>query len=248
MVVVLSGRPSLGTLDPGQGSGPGFCPVSCGGCCCGGCVSRGLGNLLSPSVGDICPKALGVPGPVRHTCVGPLLARAGPWADRLSSFLHPRELGVWPAWGAVGSPPGVAGCDVMAHAYSGDVGPCSSRCRDQGIREGIAVPSFPSWLLRRSLGKQPQAGRWAASWLGGPRGRPGSPPQLLGLPRAGVCRLAQYLGGAGLSPRDWAWAPALGFGRRWLPSTGGRVSVLGPSLARGWGCGPRFVSGTPDSP
>lgn len=64
----------------------------------------------------------------------------------------------------------------------------------------------------------------------------------------GVCRLAQYLGGAGLSPRDWAWAPALRFGRRWLPSTGGRVSVSGPSLARGWGCGPRFVSGTPDSP
>lgn len=111
------------------------------------------------------------------------------------------------------------------------------------------MPSFPSWLLRWSAVKQTQAGRWAAPRLGGLRGRPGSSPQLVGPPRAGVCRLAQCPQGS------WALAPGLCLGscsrvwqevaaeRRWQGVCLGYHSWPGAG-----GCGPRFVSSTPDSP
>ena len=120
VVIVPSGRPSLGTLGPGQGSGPGsFCPVSRGGCCCGGCVSRGLQSSLSPAVGDLCPKVLGVPGPVRDTLCRP---PPGPgWPLGCPSVLIPPSQGAEgaPARGAVGSPLGAAGCAVMATPEAG---------------------------------------------------------------------------------------------------------------------------------
>ena len=54
-----------------------------------------------------------------------------------------------------------------------------------------------------------------------------------------VCRLWHgVLGGSWALARDCAWAPALGSGRRWLPSAGGRASVLGTVPGVGWGLWP----------
>ena len=138
-------------------------------------VSWGFGAVgdvsLYPLWGDLCSEVLCVSGPVRHGLCRPLS-----WpglALGLTVCPHVSVPGSWGAagLGAVGGPPGTAGCAVMGPRLWGDVEACSSRCCDRGIREGTAVSSFPSWHLRRSPVRQPQAGGRAAPRLGGPRGR-----------------------------------------------------------------------------
>lgn len=79
-------------------------------------ASRALCPLQWGTSALRCLVSLGLSG---TPCVGPFLARAGPWAAHLSSSLRPRELGGAPAWGAVGSPLGAAGCAVMATPGAG---------------------------------------------------------------------------------------------------------------------------------